>query len=202
MSTATIKPALPEWCYPANLLTELRLLAIPAILAAVILRRPGWAVAVFIAAAVSDCCDGWIARHFNQRSSLGLYLDPAADKLLIATLFLALAIVGEMPWTVTILIFLRDLCIVISAAVLYWGAGFSDFRPTWWGKASTTAELATVGVTLLEAWSPNALFYFLERVGWVAVVFLTVVSGIHYAFASAHRYHAQRAQTLPHPTVR
>ncbi|TAN21477.1 MAG: CDP-alcohol phosphatidyltransferase family protein [Acidobacteria bacterium] len=193
MATVTVKPAWPEWFYPANLLTELRLLAVPVIVAAVVLRKPGWAALIFIAAAVSDGCDGWIARHFNQRSALGLYLDPAADKILIAALFLTLALVGEMPWTVTIIIYIRDLCIVVSAAALYWGAGFRDFQPTWWGKASTTAELATAGVTLLEAWSTNGLFRFLERVGWVAVVSLAVVSGIHYAFTSAQRYHAQRA---------
>ncbi|MGH9466292.1 MAG: CDP-alcohol phosphatidyltransferase family protein [Terriglobales bacterium] len=193
MSTAAIKPELPEWCYPANLLTEWRLLSVPLILAAVVLRRPGWAVLIFVSAAVSDGFDGWIARRFNQRSSLGLYLDPATDKILTAALFLVLAIVGSMPWTVTIIVYIRDFCIVISAAALYWGAGFRDFRPTWWGKASTTAELATVGVTLFQNWSSQTLFRVLERVGWTAVVVFAVVSGIHYGFASAARYHAQRA---------
>lgn len=193
MPTAAAKLALPEWCYPANLLTELRLLLIPVILAAVMLREPGWAVALFVLAAVSDGFDGWIARHFNQRSALGLYLDPIADKLLIAVLFLALALVGEMPWPVTIIVFMRDLCIVVSAAALYWGAGFHDFRPTWWGKASTTAELATVGVALLDNWAPRLWLRVLERIGWGAVISLAVVSGIHYAFTSARRFHAQQA---------
>lgn len=188
-----MKPAVPEWRYPANLLTELRLLAVPVILAAVVMRRPGWAVAIFIAAAISDGMDGWIARHFNQRSALGMYLDPGTDKILIAALFLALAIVGEMPWVVTIIVYIRDIGIVIAAAALYWGGGFRDFRPTWWGKVSTTAELATVGVALLDNWSPRVWLRDLERVGWVLVVVLAVVSGLHYAFTSARRFHAQQA---------
>lgn len=188
-----MKAGVPEWCYPANLLTELRLLLVPLILAAIALRQPGWALSLFIAAGVSDALDGWIARHFNQRSALGLYLDPIADKALVATLFLVLSLVGAMPWAVTIIVYTRDVCIVVSAAVLFLSTGFRDFQPTWWGKASTTAELATLGATLLEYWSPQLGFRILEQVGWVVVVTLAVVSGIHYAFTSAHRYHAQRA---------
>ncbi|MGH9476132.1 MAG: CDP-alcohol phosphatidyltransferase family protein [Terriglobales bacterium] len=193
MSTAASKAPLPEWCYPANLLTELRLLLVPMVLAAVMLRQAGWAVTIFILAAISDGFDGWIARHFDQHSALGLYLDPIADKSLVAALFLALALVGELPWPVTIVVFTRDICILVSAAFLYWGTGFRDFRPTWWGKSSTTAELATVGVTLIDSWAPRIGFRILERIGWVAVVFLAVTSGIHYAFTSARRYHAQQA---------
>lgn len=193
MATTSVKPALPEYFYPANLLTELRLISIPFILAAVVLRRPGWAVAIFVGAACSDGFDGWVARHFNQRSSLGLYLDPVADKLLVTTLFLALALISAMPWAVSIIVFIRDACILTSAATLYWATGFHDFRPTWWGKASTTAELATVAVTLFQGWAPNVVTYGLERVGWFSVILLGLVSGIHYAFASARRFHAQRA---------
>ena len=68
MATAPVKPALPEYFYPANVLTELRLVAIPLILAAVVLRRPGWALGIFVGAAISDGFDGWVARRFNQRS--------------------------------------------------------------------------------------------------------------------------------------
>lgn len=193
VATASVKPALPEFFYPANVLTELRLAAIPFILAAVVLRHPAWALGIFVGAAFSDGFDGWVARRFNQRSSLGLYLDPLADKLLVTTLFVALAIIAAIPWPVTLIVLIRDACILTSAAVLYFGTGFRDFRPTWWGKASTTAELATVAVALYQSWAPGRFADGLERFGWFAVVFLALVSGIHYAFASARRYHAQRA---------
>lgn len=172
------------------MVTELRLAAVPVVVLAVVYRRFGWAFALFGAAAVSDGLDGWLARRFDQRSALGTYLDPAADKALVAALFITLSIVGEMPWALTILVFTRDVCILVSALVLYWTTQFHDFRPTWWGKASTTAELATVGAVLLRAWTDSAVAQGLEVVGWVAVAVLAVVSGIHYAFTSARRYHA------------
>ena len=188
-SAAPAKSARPEWCYPANLLTELRLASIPALLVALAFRRFGWALVIFAIAGVSDGCDGWLARHFNQRSVLGAYLDPIADKLLLTSLFLILALDGQLPWALTILVLVRDGCILTSAGVLYAATSFRDFRPTWWGKASTTAELATVGFALLQAHSPAVWIFDVERVGWVAVTALSVISGVHYAFASARRYH-------------
>lgn len=189
-SLAPARPALPAWCYPANLVTELRLALVPVVVVAVARRHFGWAFLLFCAAAASDGVDGWLARRFQQRSVLGMYLDPVADKLLVAALFIALSIVGELPWALTILVFTRDVCILVSALVLLCATGFRDFRPTWWGKASTVAELATVGVALLSAWTGNAVVRGIEVAGWVVVSALAIVSGIHYAFASARRYHA------------
>jgi len=192
-SFASAKPAWPAWCYPANLITELRLLAVPLLVVLVVDRQFAWGFGVFFAAAASDGVDGWLARNFNQRSALGSYLDPLADKSLVAALFIALALAGELPWALTILVFTRDGCILTTAAVLYFGRGFRDFRPTWWGKASTTAELATVGAALLQAWLRNPVVQGIEEFGWLAVTVLVLVSGIHYAFTSARRYHQAAA---------
>lgn len=193
-TVATAKPVLAEWRYPANLLTELRLIAAPLIVVAVGYRRWGWAFAAFFAAAISDGFDGWLARRLQQQSVLGRYLDPLADKSLLSALFIALSVLGALPWPVTILVFTRDGCILSTGAVLYLATDFRDFQPTWWGKASTTAELATVGVTMLEMLWPSVPMRALEEFGWFAVSFLVVFSGIHYAFASARRYHQRRLQ--------
>ncbi len=193
-SVAPAASAWPEWCYPANLLTELRLLSIPVILAAVVERRFGWAVALFVGAAVTDGFDGWLARRFHQHSRLGAYLDPIADKSLLTVLFLALALAGEIPWALAILVFTRDACILVSALVLFAATPFRDFRPTWWGKAETTAELATIAVALLNAWIPNPITFGIEEFGWASVSTLVIISGIHYAFTSARRFHAQRGR--------
>ncbi|MGH9415652.1 MAG: CDP-alcohol phosphatidyltransferase family protein [Terriglobales bacterium] len=193
-TVATAKPALQEWCYPANVLTELRLVAAPLIVVAVGYRRWGWAFAAFAAAALSDGFDGWLARRLRQQSALGRYLDPLADKALLSALFVALSVLGALPWPVTILVFTRDGCILTTGAVLHFTTEFRDFRPSWWGKASTTAELATVGVTMLEVLWPSPVMLAIEEFGWYAVSFLVVFSGIHYAFASARRYHRQRLQ--------
>lgn len=187
-SLAPPKPAWPAWCYPANLITELRLLAVPVVVVASAAGRFGLAFAFFFGAAASDGVDGWLARRFNQRSTLGSYLDPLADKFLVVALFITLAVVGVLPWALTVLVYTRDLCILVSAAVLYAATDFRDFRPTWWGKASTTAELATVGAALLQAWLHNPILFGLEVFGWISVTVLAVFSGIHYAFISAHRY--------------
>lgn len=193
-SAAPPKPAALEWFYPANLLSELRVAAVPIIAVAVVLRHYGWALAIFVGAAISDGLDGWVARRLQQRSSLGMVLDPLADKLLLTALFIALAVTQVLPWALTVLVILRDICIVVSVLALVRFTRFRDFRPTWWGKASTTAELATVGVALLDARFPNPVTRGVEIFGWVAVSVLAVVSGIHYAFAAAGRYHAGRAQ--------
>jgi cardiolipin synthase len=192
-SLAPAASAWPEWCYPANLLTELRLLAIPAILATVVEGQFGWAVTIFAAAAVSDGLDGFLARRFNQRSRLGAYLDPIADKALLTALFLALALVGHIPWALAILVFTRDASILVSALVLVAATRFRDFHPTWWGKAETTAELATIGVSLLNAWRPNGAVLDIEKFGWAAVATLIIVSGVDYAFTAARRFHSQNA---------
>lgn len=181
-----------QWRYPANLLSELRLLTAPAIVTAVALRHYGWGLGLFVAAAVSDGLDGWLARRLRQNSALGSVLDPMADKLLLNAVFVALAIVGALPWALGILVITRDLCIVAAALVLVRETQFRDFRPTWWGKASTTAELATVAFALLEAAAPSRFAWVMVRIGWFAVSGFAVVSGIHYAFTAAARYHAQR----------
>jgi len=186
---------LPTWCYPANLITELRLISIPVVIVCVVLHRAGWAFGLFTAAALSDGVDGYLARHFDQRSALGAILDPIADKSLLTSMFVVLAIVGQLPWALSILVFVRDGCILVSALVLVSFTKFRDFQPTWWGKASTTAELATVGAALLQALTGSQVVLGIEKFGWVAVTVLATVSGIHYAFTSAERYHARQVSS-------
>lgn len=196
MANPGFRATLATWHYPANVLTELRLCAVPVILFAVGYRHFGLALLVFVYAGVSDGFDGWLARRLNQSSTLGSYLDPLADKALLTGLFIVLALVGELPWALTILVFVRDGCILTSALILYTATGFHDFKPIWWGKASTTAELALVGFALLEAWAPGAVVHGIVLFGWVAIPFFVLVSGILYAFTSAERYHAQRGQAI------
>lgn len=189
--SSEVRPVWSAWYYPANLVTEVRIAAIPLILVLIALERYGAALVLFVAAACSDGVDGWLARRFDQHTRLGAYLDPVADKGLLVALFLMLAIEGRMPWPLAIVVFVRDGCILFSVLALYLLTPFRDFRPTWWGKASTTAELATVAVALLEVVDASAWVRWLERFGWVAVTVLVVVSGIHYSFTSARRYIAE-----------
>lgn len=187
--------SVPVWLYPANILTWLRFLAVPAVVVAVLHGRYDWALSCFVAAGVSDGFDGWLARRFHQQSDIGIYADPLADKLLLSTLFVVLAHAGVLPWLLTILVFTRDLSILSTALIIYFRTGFRDFRPSWWGKANTVAELATVSFTMLQQITPHAWILGLVHFGWGCVFTLAYVSGIHYAFLCAERFHQKRAES-------
>ncbi|MGH9534017.1 MAG: CDP-alcohol phosphatidyltransferase family protein [Terriglobales bacterium] len=187
-----------DWLTPANVVTELRLVSVPVVVAAVLDRAFGWALFLALAAGLSDGLDGWLARHLPRpapASQLGEYLDPIADKLLLSSLFVALSLAGALPWLLTILVFTRDLSIVGASLTVYWRTGFRDFRPTYVGKANTVAEMATVALALLNHFHPAAWSWQLEWLGWGAIFALTYGSGIHYAFVCARRYHGWRAET-------
>ena len=102
-----------------NQLTLLRLIFIPFVVISVVEDRYGWALALFVLAGLSDALDGLLARLLKQKTALGQYLDPIADKLLLSTLFLVLAFEHRIPWYVTVLVFSRDLGILIVSALLY-----------------------------------------------------------------------------------
>jgi cardiolipin synthase len=164
-----------------NQLTLLRLLFVPWVIVEISDRDWGVALAIFLAAGVTDGLDGLLARVLRQRTTLGQYLDPIADKLLLSTLFITLSIAHKIPWRVTVMVFTRDAFIVIVAGVLYIAAGLRDFRPSIFGKANTVAQIVTVGAVLLYEIYPVTWVNYL-RLGalWCAFAF-TIISGVHYA---------------------
>jgi cardiolipin synthase len=143
----------------ANQLTFLRLVAVPFFILAVLEARFGVALSIFIAAGVTDALDGLVARVFRQRTALGAYLDPAADKLLLTSafvlmtkypnLFQAIPMTNRFPIALTILVISRDVLIVAIAIMLSLAYGRSRFHPSIWGKITTGAELVTTGIVLL-----------------------------------------------------
>src|SRR3954470_9093142 len=102
-----------------NQLTLLRLIIIPFIIINIVDERFGWALGLFVLAGISDALDGLLARLLKQKTLLGQYLDPIADKLLLSTLFPVLAFEHRIPWYVTVLVFSRDIGILIVSALLY-----------------------------------------------------------------------------------
>ena len=102
-----------------------------------------------IAAGLSDALDGWLARVLNQRTLLGQYLDPIADKLLLSSLFLVLSIARKIPWKYTVLVLSRDVCILATAMALYATVGFRDFRPSVFGKINTVCQIGAVFFVVL-----------------------------------------------------
>src|SRR6185437_3202622 len=138
------------------------------------------AFALFVAAGLTDALDGALARILKQRSMLGQYLDPVADKLLLSTLFLVLMYKGLIPATVTILVFGRDVGILIVAAILYTVVGRREFAPSIFGKANTIAQVTAVAVVLLHQLTAAQWVVILRIVALDATIALTVASGLHY----------------------
>jgi len=170
-----------------NLLTLLRICIAPFLVVAVLQASYALAFGLFVAAGLTDALDGVLARVLKQRSMLGQYLDPVADKLLLSTLFLVLMDKKLIPPTVTVLVFGRDVGILLVAAILYAAAGRREFSASFLGKANTLAQIAAVAAVLLHEVTP-VKWVALLRIGALdATIFLTIFSGLHYAWAASRR---------------
>src|ERR1039457_3729039 len=163
-----------------NLLTLLRICLAPFLVAAILERHFAVSFGLFVVAGLTDALDGLLARLLKQRSMLGQYLDPVADKLLLSTLFLVLFYKGLMPGTVTVLVFGRDVGILLVAAMLYAAAGRREFHPSIYGKANTLAQISAVAAVLLHQVTPPWYWVAVtRRVALAATIGLTVASGLH-----------------------
>jgi cardiolipin synthase len=134
-------PFLNQFRAAPNLLTLMRLFIIPFLVIEILDGQYGIAFALFMLAGLSDALDGLIARWLSQKTTLGLYLDPIADKLLLSTLFVVLTHVGLMPRYVTVLVFSRDLGILLIATLLFATGTLRDFRPSLFGKLNTLVQI-------------------------------------------------------------
>ncbi len=173
-----------------NLITLLRLVFIPFIIICVIDNNYRWALGLFIVAGLSDALDGTLARALKQKTVLGQYLDPIADKLLLSSLFLVLSLLHKIPWKFTILVFSRDICIVATCAVLYATTTLRSFQPSVFGKVNTVAQVVGLFFVLLVEVSDAA---WVETGRWIALwatFVFTLISGIHYIIITAQRLHA------------
>lgn len=171
-----------------NLLTLIRICLAPFLVAAILEGHFLLSFWLFIAAGLTDALDGALARWLKQRSTFGAYLDPVADKLLLSTLFLVLLYKGLMPTTVTVLVFGRDVGILLVSALLYAAVGRREFNPSIWGKANTLAQIAAVAAVLLRQVTPEWQWVVVFRtVALDATIALTVISGLHYAWTVSRR---------------
>jgi cardiolipin synthase (CMP-forming) len=169
---------------PANQLTLLRMVLIPVLALFVIYDRMGWAVAVFVVAALTDAFDGALARR-SGKTTLGAWLDPVADKLLVLTIFVVLTLplphlVQRIPVWLTVLVLSRDVGIVVTVAIVNLAVGRRTFRPSIFGKAATATFLLT-GVVALWANYIGRPLILVDLLAWASLA-LTVVSALHYAF--------------------
>lgn len=170
-----------------NQLTFLRLGFLPLFIILIVYQRYAWALGILVAAALTDGMDGLLARGLNQKTALGAYLDPIADKLLLSSSFVVLAFAGQIRWWLAILVIGRDVLILTSAAVILLTAGYRPFPPSIYGKITTTLQIFLVFAVLATAVFHYASFEVAERVLVYAVAGFTVFTGFHYSVVVAHQ---------------
>ena len=170
-----------------NLLTLLRLFIIPFLVLAILDGRHGLAFALFVLAGFSDGLDGMAARITKQYTQLGLYLDPIADKLLLSTLFVVLTHMNLVPRYVTVLVFSRDLGILLIATLLFATGTLRDFRPSLLGKFNTLVQILGLTMVLIEQVWPSVDGQLL-RVGLLrSIAWLAPISAAQYAWIVVQR---------------
>jgi cardiolipin synthase (CMP-forming) len=168
------------WLTIPNLVTLVRILMTPYIL--VELSRGHYMVGgwTFGAAAFTDVLDGGLARRFGGQSKIGQYLDPIADKILLTSIYIGLALARAVPPWIVLLIFARDLWILALSAVALRFTEFRELQPSIWGKASTFCQImAAVGVMAAQAYG-NQGFRKISTVLLGGVVVLALISGFDY----------------------
>jgi cardiolipin synthase len=177
-----------------NLLTLLRLFIIPFLVIAILDGRYHWAFALFVLAGFSDGFDGLVARLTKQYTPLGQYLDPIADKLLLSTLFLVLTHMDLVPRYVTILVFSRDLGILLIATLLFATGTLRNFRPSRLGKLNTLVQILALTIVLVEQVWPSVDMGLLRKNLLFAVAWLAPISAAQYAWIVIRRISVPEAQ--------
>jgi len=161
-----------------NILTLARIIMTPVIVYMVLSDQAWLALALMVVAGITDMLDGAIARYFNLRTTVGAYLDPLADKIMLISLFVTLFIIGQVPLFVFLAIIFRDLIIVLGAVTYEIVTRCLTMQPSFISKATTFVQIVYVVLLLLNmAMIIPALL--LQVAMWLTFV-LTCASGLHY----------------------
>ena len=165
-----------------NALTVIRILLIPLFLYKVIKGEIGFATVVYLTAAFTDGLDGFIAKTWNMQTKLGTFLDPLADKLLVATSYAALAILQFIPLSLAIAVLSRDIILVLGSLTIYLMKGDLTVRPHPVGKVTTFFQFLYILLALVAAAQLMSEPWFMKLLTPVAVItgLLTIVSGLIY----------------------
>ena len=167
----------------ANQLTVLRIMLVPAFVLLVVYGYLGWSLITFLVAGITDGLDGLIARRAGQRTSLGAWLDPMADKLLLVTTFVVLTLpsiplTNHLPLWLTILVISRDVVIVAVVAIISLAIGPRTFRPSIWGKLATATYIITTVVVMYYNFRQEEAVI-VDLFIWAALV-VTLISAAYY----------------------
>ncbi len=149
-----------------NIITLMRFFLVPCVVFALIRNHMGWAFTLFLVAGISDAVDGFIARQFDQRSELGAYLDPIADKLLLVCVFVVLGYLGHLPLWLVVTAVSRDALIIGGVMLATVMGNPVEMKPLFVSKSNTAIQIVLVLVVLAElasgwseSWLRSALVY-------------------------------------------
>ena len=170
-----------------NQLTLLRMVFVPFIVIELVEGRYFWALILFVIAGFSDGLDGLLARGLNQKTPLGAYLDPIADKLLMFSSYFVLALKGKIAWWLTILVLGRDVILLTASAAILVTVGYRPFPPSIWGKVTTTLEILLVLLVILLKVFPSGWLTIMQKSCVYLVAFFVVFTGFHYSIIVSRR---------------
>ncbi len=163
-----------------NIITFIRIIIIPAFVTALIYKRYDYALLLFIIAAVSDTLDGLMARVTKQKTKLGAFLDPLADKSLLVTSFILFSVYDWVPTWLTITVISRDVIVTLGWFLLYLTSHSIKVEPSLIGKAAIASQLILIAYTLLSI-NFNNIPRPDNWMFWIVAV-LTTVSGLQYIY--------------------
>jgi cardiolipin synthase len=163
-----------------NSLTVLRILLIPFFVGFLLYGHYGWALVTLVVAGVTDVLDGVIARMADQRTKLGAYLDPLADKLLLTSAFVTLSVLHLVPGWVAIVVLSRDLIIVAGTLLLHVTQTPIEVVPTALGKITTLIQLSYLVWALVLVYHQQDVGVLLPLLA--VMLALTVISGLQYVY--------------------
>jgi cardiolipin synthase len=178
-----------------NQLTFLRLGFLPFFVILLFYKRFSWALAILVVAGLTDGMDGLLARVLNQKTALGAFLDPIADKLLLSSSFVVLALDGQIRWWLTILVLGRDVLILTTASVILVAVGYRPFPPSVYGKVTTTVQILLVFAVVALAVFPSHLLLIAKEILVYLTAGFTVFSGFHYSVIVARRLSPDQQQS-------
>lgn len=181
----------------ANQLTILRMVFVPCFVILVIYGHPRLATIVFLLAGITDGLDGLLARKLQQKTVLGSFLDPMADKILLTAAFLTLTIPSlplplHIPTWLTVLTIGRDVLIALSVLVIYLQTQHTSFPPSLLGKCTTAVQLLMVGVCLLANFELKLATAFFDAAKYCTLAF-TLASALHYSYKSVKIFASYQA---------
>ncbi|MBI5848324.1 MAG: CDP-diacylglycerol--glycerol-3-phosphate 3-phosphatidyltransferase [Nitrospirae bacterium] len=163
-----------------NMLTVARIIIIPMFVTAVIYQKHRSALALFVIAALTDLLDGFIARVTNQKTALGQFLDPLADKALLISSFILFSVQGWIPLWLTITVISRDLIVVIGWFLLYLLSHRSTIEPVMLGKTAIALQLITLALVLLSINLSSKIPQ--QELLFAVTALVTGISGIQYIY--------------------